>query len=76
MDKHCRRISRTAPVAPAQVSNKQILLEGLTQIIDIALLAQRQSAFKTFFPPGGVDDTGDGGGVGGGGGGGGGGGFN
>lgn len=60
--RHCVAISKASPVRVAQAqSTTQIKLTGISQMIEIILLAQRQAPFKTFFPPGGVDDTGDGG---------------
>lgn len=63
--RHVKPVSKLPSVAANSITIK---LQGLTDIIDRLLLAQRQWAWKTPFPPGGVDDGGtdggtDGGGV-------------
>jgi len=46
----------------AQISNLQVKLEGITEMVDLVLLADRQSAFKTTFRFEEGTDDGDGGG--------------
>ena len=71
MNSHLRYVSKTPTFAQ---SNFQTKLVGMIEIIDTLLLAQRQSAWKAFFPidgatgeSGGTGTDGAGGGFGGGG---------
>lgn len=67
--RHVKPVTQLPSVAANTITIK---LQGMTDIIDRLLLAQRQFAWKTPFPPGGSDgdggvDTGgddDGGGIG------------
>lgn len=60
---HCTKI--TIAPKPAQTSSLIVKLDAATEILDTLLLAQRQSAWKVFFPPGYEGGTGGVGGVGG-----------
>ncbi len=52
--KHVKPISNTPLLA---VSPLQTKLLAITDIIDQLLLAQRQAAWKAWFPPGGTNNT-------------------
>jgi hypothetical protein len=60
MKRHCNPVTRVPSVAQSSIA---LLFQGLTEIIDRLLLAQRQWAWKTPFPIGGGPDGGGGGGV-------------
>lgn len=63
MKSHIRFVSKAPSCAQ---SNFQIKLQGILDIMDTLLLAQRQSAWKAFFPVGGADGESGGGDAGGG----------
>ncbi len=55
---HCRVITRVPLCAELPQSSFAAKLDAVTQMIDTALLAQRQSAWKMFYPPDNdIDDT-------------------
>ncbi len=53
--KHVKPVSNTPGLAA--LSPLQVKLQGITDILDQLLLAQRQVAWKAWFPPGGSNNT-------------------
>ena len=56
-DVHCQAITRLPEIAQTGTAVK---LGAIVEIMDAILLAQRQSPWKVFFPPGYEADTTDG----------------